>query len=129
MREIEVGPVVAWLLIFVVGILFVLSLMFGLPHYNVWEQNMDGLARLAKAEQTKQILVTQATAEKEAAKMTAEAISIVGEAAKKYPEYRDQEFIRSFASALENGNIHQIIYVPTEAGIPITEAGRITNKE
>ncbi len=55
----------------------------------------------------------------------AEAIKIVGQAAKDYPEYRNQEFIGAFAHAIQDGRISQIIYVPTEANIPITEARRL----
>jgi hypothetical protein len=51
---------------------------------------------------------------------------LIGEAAKKYPEYRTQEFIGAFAEAIKDGKIDQIIYVPTEAGIPIVESGRVS---
>lgn len=98
--------------------------MWGYPQYNVYNQEMEGKAQLTKADQTRQILVTQAKAEKEAAELRAQAIQIVGKAAKEYPEYRQQEFIGSFAEALKEGKMSQIIYVPTEANIPITEAGK-----
>lgn len=105
-------------------IMTVLSLMFGLPVYSVWQQGLAGEADLAKADQTRQIIVTQARAELEAATERAKAISIMGEAAKKYPEYCQQEFIGAFAEALKEGKINQIIYVPTEANIPVLEAGK-----
>ena len=105
-------------------ILLTLALMFGLPVYSVWQQEYSGRATLAKAEQTRQVLVTQAKAEREAAEARAQAIAIMGEAAQKYPEYRQQEFMASFAEALREGTIKQIIYVPTEANVPILEAGR-----
>lgn len=100
------------------------GLMFGLPRYSVWQQEMAGKARLAEATQSRQILIEQARAEKEAAVLQAEAIKIMGEAAQKYPEYRKQEFIGAFGEALKAGTISQIIYVPTEANIPILEAGK-----
>lgn len=102
----------------------VLALMFGLPLYSVWQQGLSGQADLAHAEQTRQITITQAKAEESAAEHRAKAIAIMGEMAKKYPEYRQQEFIGAFAEAMHNGRINQIIYVPTEAGIPILEAGK-----
>jgi regulator of protease activity HflC (stomatin/prohibitin superfamily) len=105
-------------------VLFILALMFGVPVYSVWQQEYVGRATLAKAEQTRQVIVAQANSEREAAKARAEAIAIMGEAAKKYPEYRHQEFIGAFAEALKEGKISQIIYVPTEANIPILEAGK-----
>ncbi|MHC8950461.1 hypothetical protein ACYX7F_16080 [Sphingobacterium hungaricum] len=102
----------------------ILGLMFGLPVYSVWQQEMSGKARLAEATHSRQILVEQARAEKEAAVLQADAIKIMGEAAQKYPEYRKQEFIGAFGEALKAGTISQIIYVPTEASIPIVEASR-----
>lgn len=107
------------------GIVLVLAfLLFGMPMYRVWAANYNGKAILVKAEQTRQVLVTQANAELEAAKARAEAIAIVGEAAQKFPEYRQQEFMGAFAEALREGKMQQIIYVPTEANIPVMEAGR-----
>ncbi|MDP1607193.1 MAG: hypothetical protein Q8L93_11245 [Rhodocyclaceae bacterium] len=91
---------------------------------SVWQQEYSGRAALAKADQTRQIIVTQANAELESARAMADAIGIMGEAAHKYPEYRQQEFIGAFAEALKEGKINQIIYVPTEANIPILEAGK-----
>ncbi|WP_287911403.1 hypothetical protein [Acinetobacter sp.] len=104
-------------------IVLILLFMFGWPHYKVWKQGMDGQAALAEAEQSKMIQVQVAKAELESAKLRAEAIKLVGQAAKDYPEYRKQEFIGAFGEALRDGKIQQIIYVPTEANIPIVEAG------
>lgn len=102
--------------------------MAGCPRYNVWSQGMKGEAELNRSIQTKKIMIEQALAEKESAKFRAEAIKIIGEATKKYPEYRQQEFMGAFGEALKEGTISQIIYVPTEAGIPILEAGRVGTK-
>jgi hypothetical protein len=112
----------------VVGSLLVIAiialLMFGLPMWNVWRAGLSGEASLKRATQTRMIQVEQARGEKEAAQMRADAIAIMGKAAKEFPEYRQQEFIGAFAEAMKDGRISQIIYVPTEANIPITEAGR-----
>lgn len=114
-------------LVAVVGILatvmVILVLMFGIPIWNVWRSTLSGEALLKQAQQTRQIQVAQAQGELDAAKLRAQAISIVGKAAKEYPEYRQQEFIGAFAEALKEGKMDQIIYVPTEANIPIIEAG------
>jgi regulator of protease activity HflC (stomatin/prohibitin superfamily) len=98
-------------------------LAFG-PQYRVYEQRLHGEAELARAQSARQVLVAQAEAERDAAKMRADAIAIVGQAAKDFPEYRTQEFIGAFAEAMHSGKINQIIYVPTEGSIPILEAGR-----
>lgn len=115
--------VVLLVLVFGIGLL-----MWVLPTWNVWRQGLSGEAALKKAQQTRQIIVEQAKAEKEAAQMRADATAVVGKAAKEYPEYRQQEFIGAFAQALESGTISQIIYVPTEANIPIMEAGKRPGK-
>jgi len=100
------------------------GVMAGCPQYNVYEQRLHGEAELARANANREILVSQARAEKEAASLRADAIGIVGKAAKEYPEYRQQEFIGAFADALRHGSIGQIIYVPTEGNVPIMQAGK-----
>lgn len=109
----------------VASFVITLSGMAGYRYYSVWSMEMQGKAKLAEATQSRQIQIEQAKGEKEAATLRAEAIAIVGKAAKEFPEYRQQEFIGAFAEALKEGKIHQIMYVPTEANIPITEASRL----
>jgi len=112
------------ILISIAGLITMIGAIVGFRYYSVWSMEMQGKAKLAEATQSRQIQVEQARGELEASKMRAEAISILGEAAQKYPEYRQQEFIGAFAEALKEGNINQIIYVPTESQIPIMEAGK-----
>jgi len=69
-------------------------------------------------------MIETAKAEKDSAQHRADAIKIMGAAAKKFPEYRQQEFMQAFGEALREGNISQVIYVPTETNIPILEAGK-----
>ena len=109
----------AWngLLILVALFSFVLGIVFvGWPYYTLWSAEMagrartiqaehEGAARLAQAESEKKIQIETAKAEVESAILRAEAISMVGKAAKEYPEYRQQEFIGAFAEALKEGNI------------------------
>lgn len=114
--------VYVWITIAVLSLIIVA--MFGWPLYRVWQQGLEGKAALNRAEQERQILVMQAKAEKEAAKERADAIKIVGAAAQKYPEYRYQEFMGAMGEALIKGEFEKIVFIPTEANIPITEAGR-----
>lgn len=126
-RPANIGPT-AIFITFICFIILIVLFLFGWPHYKVWKQGMDGQAALAEAEQSKMIQVQVAKAELESAKLRAEAIKLVGQAAKDYPEYRKQEFIGAFGEALRDGRIQQIIYVPTEANIPIVEAGKSTQQ-
>ena len=99
-----------------------------IAEYTVRAETLRGEAELRRAEQNRQIQVEQAQAERDAATLRAEAIEIVGQAAKDYPEYRYQEFLGGFTEALRAGTVDQIIYVPTEAGIPVMEAGRMVSQ-
>lgn len=115
--------VLVWLPSILAIVVLLGALLWGVPQYRVYSQEMRGAAALAEATQNRQILIEQADAELESAEKFAQAIEIVGQAAKEYPEYRQQLFIQGFSEALQGGIVDQIIYVPTEAMIPITEAG------
>ncbi|MCL2287243.1 MAG: hypothetical protein FWC32_12890, partial [Firmicutes bacterium] len=49
------GIIALLVLVAVVG-----GLMFGIPTYRVWQQNMAGRARLAEAEYSRQIMLIEA---------------------------------------------------------------------
>lgn len=116
------GGALGFLVFFIV--MSIGSLFYIMPKYSAWCRNIAGEAELKYAESTKKIAIETAKAEKEVALLRAEAIKIVGQASKDFPEYRQQEFIGAFGEALKEGNVSQIIYVPTEANIPIIEAGK-----
>jgi hypothetical protein len=101
-----------------------IGIRLGAAHLSIVTSRLAGQAAFAHSESERKVLVSQAEAELEAAKLRAEAIKIVGEVAQKYPEYRNQEFIGAFGEALRSDKIDQIIYVPTEANIPIIERKR-----
>lgn len=129
LRKGEIEPALLFVLA-VIGLVAVLVLgAWIVPTYNVWAAGKAGEATLMRAEQEKQIQIEQAKAELESAKLRAQAIETIGEMAKKYPEYREQEFIAAFGEAIQSGEIDQIIYVPTEANIPITESRRMSRGE
>ncbi len=122
MKNSQKGSSELVVLIITVGLVF--AVVFAVwPYYKVWSQEMRGKAALAEARQSKMIQVEQARAELDSAQLRAEAIKTIGIASQKYPEYRTQEFIGAFGEALREGQINQIIYVPTEGNIPILEAG------
>ena len=106
--------------------------MWLLPTYSVWQQGLSGQAALAKATQDRQIKIQEALASSEAAKHLkdaeitraqghAAAISIVGETLKTHPNYVNYMWV----NAVGERDNQTIIYVPTEANLPILEAGRI----
>ena len=107
------------------------GVMFGYPQYKVWQQNKEGEAELAKAEQNRQIKVQEAKAEEEAAKSLAQAEITRAEGKSKANEILvkslggPQNYMQFlWVDAMKNGQ-NQTIYVPTEANLPVTEAGRM----
>lgn len=114
------------------ALLFTILIMGGCPMYNVWEQGLTGEAALARATQDWQILIEEALAKKESsvhwaaaeverAKGAAQANQIVAESLGGPEGYLRWLFIEKL-DEIKSG---QIIYLPTEAGIPILEAGRL----
>jgi regulator of protease activity HflC (stomatin/prohibitin superfamily) len=112
--------------------LLALILLFGVPVYNVWQQEMTGKAELSRAEQNRQIRIQEAKAKKEAAvfeaeaeveraKGVAQANKIIGESLNENENYLRYLWIQS----LNDGNA-ETIYVPTEANLPILEADRFS---
>jgi predicted aminopeptidase len=102
------------------------------PPYKVYSQRMEGEAELAKANSSKQVKVQEAIAAEESAQhlANAEVIRARGVAAANKivadglggPEgYLRYLYIQT----LENTK-NQIVYIPTEAALPILEAGRAT---
>jgi len=113
------------------GVLFLVA-MFGLPLYNVWEQEQSGRAELAKAEYTRRVAVLEAQAKDDSATLLAEAEvkrangvakanAIIGASLEGNEAYLRYLWIQN----LEHTGNEQIIYVPTEAGLPILEANRL----
>lgn len=109
--------------------------MYGYPHYKVYQQTLRGEAELARATQNRQIRVQEAAAKKEAAvleaqaeveraKGVAEANKIIGDSLKGNEAYLRYLWIQG----LQEGATPQVVYVPTEAGLPILEAGRTNGK-
>lgn len=109
--------------------------MYGCPRYKVYEQNLAGEAELARATQNRQIKIQEAKAKLEAAtldaqaeieraKGVAEANKIIGDSLKGNEAYLRYLWIQG----LQDGATPQVVYVPTEAGLPILEAGRTNGK-
>lgn len=106
--------------------------MSGCPYYNVWQQGLRGEAELKRAEHNRQIRVEEAAAIKESAQLLADAEVIRAGGVKEANDIIAQGlggpegYLRYlFIQVLDNGK-NQIIYLPTEAGIPILEAARGT---
>ena len=111
---------------------------FGLfvePIYHVWEQGKKGEAELARADSNRKIRTLEAQAEQEAAKALAEAEIIrargVAEANKIIgSSLQDNEgYLRYLWIQGLKSNQKEVVYVPTEANLPILEANRLNKME
>ncbi|MBU6952108.1 hypothetical protein [Hahella sp. HN01] len=131
---------------------FILLALWGWPKYKIYRMEADGLAALREAEWTKKILIEEAKAKEQAsllqakaqvtlaeaegratiarakaegqadierAKAAAEANKIIGASLKDNEAYLRYVWIKG----LQDGNGERI-YIPTEAGLPILEAGK-----
>jgi len=106
-------------------VLFALLALYLLwtPITGPWSQERQGMAALRQAEQDRQITIEVARGELLAAQATADAARTMGQAARDFPEYRQMLYVKAFAEALADGSIKEVIYVPMETGLPLTEAG------
>lgn len=112
--------------IVIVAILLIGLIMWGLPNYKVYSRELNGKAELKEAEWNRQIAIQEAEALKESAKLKAEAEVIRAEGISKANEIIagsiTPEYIKyKFVEGLNDGNT-EVIYVPTEANLPILEA-------
>ena len=121
---------------FIAAICFAVAILLpvGIPKYRVWQQQKEGEAELAKAEQNRQIAIQEARAKEESAKSlanaeviraqgVAQANKIIGDSLQNNDAYIHYLWIE----ALRESN-NEVIYIPTEAGIPITESTRFFKK-
>lgn len=107
--------------------------LYAIPHYSVWQQKMQGEAELARAQQNRQIKVSEAQADLESSKMkaqadverakgVAEANQIIGTSLQGNEAYLRYLWIERLTQANQD-----VIYIPTEAGLPILESQRLSH--
>lgn len=117
----------------VIIVLIVVAAAFVFPLMKPWWAEQNGKAEYAQADQNRRIAVLEATAKKEAAVQLAdaeitrargvsEANKIIGESLKGNEAYLRYLYINGITENTQNNR--EIIYIPTEAGIPILEAGK-----
>lgn len=105
------------------------AIMFGYPRYKVWQQEMDGKAEFAKAEQNRKIKIEEAKANLEAEKLNAQAEIERAKGAAKAIEIENGSITPTYIQYLwvrQQADLGDktVIYIPTEGNLPILEAGR-----
>ena len=127
-RPLDLG----WAILLVLIVLFLIigGWMWGMPHYRIYHARMVGEAELANATYSKQVAVQtamakfdaakyEAQAEVERAKGVAQANKIIGDSLHNNEAYLRYLFVNNLADTKD-----QVIYIPTEANLPILEASR-----
>lgn len=121
---IALGTFAAWMFIFIVLLGF-----WGCPKYRVWQQEMEGKAEFAKAEQNRRIKIEEARANLEAEKLNAEAEVERAKGAAQAIQIENGSLSEAYIQYLwvrqqNNLNDKTVIYIPTEGNLPILEAGK-----
>lgn len=101
------------------------------PHIYIWKQSMAGQAELAHAEYNRQIATCEAIAKKESAKALADAEVIRAEGVAKANKIigdslqGNEGYLRYLWIQGLQTNQMQVVYIPTEANLPILESTRM----
>ena len=119
------------LIAIVAGAILLVIAMVGYPQYRVYSQRLAGEAALAEAQSSRQVAILEARAKKESAISLAQAEVIRAEGAAKANRILQDSlggpegYLRYLQiQALEETKA-SLIYVPTEAGLPVTESRRL----
>jgi hypothetical protein len=111
--------------VFIVGI-FVLFL-WGCPQYSVYSARKEGEALLAHAQASKEVAVAEAKAKMESASYLTQADTLRAFGIARSNQIIGQSLTDAYLHWFWIDNIdksNNVIYVPTEANLPIMEANR-----
>lgn len=108
----------------------------GLKHLQLYSATMNGKSILAEAESSRQVKTLEARATMESSKALAEAEVIRAKGAAEANHILQNSlggpegYLRYLQiQALHENKNAELIYVPTEAGLPVTEATRLPTRQ
>ena len=115
------------------------GVLIGLPTYNVYSKQMAGKAAYEQAVQDRRIRVLEAQAALDSAQLTAqaeiarargtnEANRIMAESLGGPDNYLRWAYIDMLKETAGKAG-RETIYIPTEAGMPVLEAGRVSRRQ
>ena len=128
------GELIVGFILFMLMAIVVALFLFGRPIFGPWMAERQGLAEFNRAEQNRKIRVQEAISKNEAAeylakseitkaKGVAEANNIMSESLGGPEGYLRWKYIEMLEETGQSSNT--IVYIPTEGGMPILEAGRV----
>lgn len=119
-------------LILVVGLIMIVPLsMWAYPQYRLYSQRLAGEAALAEAQSSRKIAILEAEARRESAVALAEAEVLRARGAADANRILQDSlggpegYLRYLQIQALQETRASLIYVPTEAGLPVTEANRL----
>lgn len=129
-----IGQLFAWLLALAITASMLFGLWYTYKSVQIWGAEMSGKAILAEAQFSRQVRVEEAQAKADAASLEGQAeltrAQFSAKANKELAEglggaegYLRYLYIRMLE---EQDAAGQVIYLPTEAGMPILEANRLS---
>ena len=130
MLEIKNYSIKTKIIIMILFVCFIFLLMWGIPKYIIWQKARKGEAQLREAEYSKQVLIEQAKADLESAKLWAEAeierakgvaesTKIISGQLKNNNDYLQYLAIQAQMKMADSPN-HSTIYIPSGYnGIPL----------
>ena len=113
--------------IVIAGFLLIAGGMAIGPRYAVWRNEMQGKAEYARAEQNRRIMIEEAKANLEAEKLNAQAEVERAKGAAEAIRIENGQITTTYIQYLwvrqqGGNNVQKIVYIPTEASMPILEA-------
>lgn len=125
------GSIVAITLAIVLSLGLLWGMVWGYQYFKVFKATYSGKAVLAEAEYSRQVAVKEAQAKKDSAILLAEAEVYRADGVAKANAIianglgGPEGYLRYLYIHMLEGQQNQIIYLPTEAGLPILEANRL----
>lgn len=118
---------IGWLVLIVI-----VGFMAGCPQYSVYSARKDGEAILAHAQSSREVAVAEAKAKMESASLLAQADTIRAHGVARSNIIIGQSLTQSYLHWYWIDNIEKnpnaVIYIPTEANMPIMEASRLNRQ-
>ena len=127
----EVRSIIRWIVGIVATILLLVCVCcYAVPKYGVWAAELNGRAELVRAEQNRKIRIFEAEANLEAEKLNAEAEVARAQGAARAIEIENGKLTETYIRYLwvrQQSDLGEktVVYIPTEGGLPILEAGRL----
>lgn len=117
----------------IVSITLLVGMIFGgvaaWKSFSIWSKEQDGRAKLAESEFSKKVLIEEAKSKLEAEKLNAQAEVERAKGAAEAIQIESGKLTENYIRYLwvrqqENLNDKTVIYIPTEGGLPLLEAGK-----